>query len=399
MLPCSLIILLTAALATSSITISPEQQAPLEAPPSTKFPWIRRFASIGDSYSAGLGAGDRLDFYCSRYAKSYPHILHTSLLGPNPHRTHQFLACSGQTSTEILTTQVPSLAPSLDLLTISAGGNDIGLAPILSNCVYQFYMASLADCKASISLAAQRIATGSLHKNITTLLHAALPKMHPSHGVIYLTGYASFFGVADSACDNVTWAVWSHVESSKQYLSLDLRHALNDLVRLVNGVLRAVVAKAGPRVRFIDYDAHIQARRGRYCEAGVVEPAPNRAALAFYEWDTVDAGEDRAELQDRTGEDVPRGSFEADIAERVGKTLREHPGWEWDGEMGFVNRTKGVEGEGLVGDTIHWLLPDSWKRVFHMRPEGHGVVAGLIVGDLEGREGKGAGGEVESMEL
>lgn len=143
MLPYSLLMLLTPALATPS-TDTPDQ-SPLGSSLSSGFPWIQSFASIGDSYSAGLGAGDRLDFYCSRYAKSYPNILHTSLLGHNTNRTHQFLSCSGQTSTEILETQVPILNNDLDLLTISAGGNDIGLSPILSNCVYQFYMASEDD--------------------------------------------------------------------------------------------------------------------------------------------------------------------------------------------------------------------------------------------------------------
>ena len=405
MLPRSLLLLLTAthALATSSTT-NPPDQFPLGTESPTKFPWVQKFASIGDSYSAGLGAGDRLDFYCSRYAKSHPNILHTSLLGSNKLRTHQFLSCSGQTSTEILESQIPALATDLDLLTISAGGNDIGLSPILSNCVYQFYMASEEDCRKSIHEAATRIATGELHTNITKLIAAALPKMNPAHGIIYVTGYAAFFGVADTACDNVTWAVWSSLESSKQYLKLELRHLLNAMVRAVNGVLALAVADAGPRVRFVDYDSYITALRGRYCEAGVAEPAPNQPGLLFYEWDTVDGGEDADKLRNRTGNDVPRGSFEGDIARRIEKTLREHPEWEWDPEKGFVNRTKAgeVDGEGQVGDTIHWLLPDSWKRVFHLRPGGQEVVARLVVEDLE-RNGMGKGeeemGEDDNMEL
>jgi lysophospholipase L1-like esterase len=396
LLPRSLVLLLTAALATSS-SITP-YQFPLEAPPSTNFPWIERFASIGDSYSAGLGAGNRLDFYCSRYAESYPNILHTSLLGHNKNRTHQFLSCSGQTSTEILETQVPALSDDLDLLTISAGGNDIGLSPILSNCVYQFYMASEDACKNSIQEAARRVASrDQLYKNITTLIDATKPKMRPD-GIIYVTGYAGFFGVADDTCDNVTWAVWSTVESSKQYLKLELRQTLNALVRAVNGILEQVVSDSGPGVRFIDYDAQIEALRGRYCEAGVAEPAPNRPALAFYEWNTVDNGEDPKKLRNRTGEDVPKGSFEGDIAERINKTLREHPEWEFDPDKGFVNKTKAGEvgGEGAIENTIHWLLPDSWKRVFHLRPEGHAVIARLLLEDLE-RNGDGR--EKERLEL
>jgi lysophospholipase L1-like esterase len=118
--------------------------------PSSRFPWIRRFASIGDSYSAGLGSGDRLDWTCSRYAYSYPNILQSDLFGDTANRTHQFLACSGAASSEILEKQVPMLQDNLDLLTISAGGNDIGLTPILSNCVYQFYMSAEDACQKSM---------------------------------------------------------------------------------------------------------------------------------------------------------------------------------------------------------------------------------------------------------
>lgn len=373
-------------------------QAPFEIP-ALKFPWIRNFASIGDSYSAGLGAGDRLEFYCSRYAQSYPNILHTSLLGHDDQRTHQFLSCSGATSTEILEKQVSALNDDIDLLTISAGGNDIGLTPILSNCIYQFYMSAEDDCEKSMQEARKLIADDTqLYKNVSKLVEAAKPKMNQDHGVIYVTGYAGFFGIEDETCDNVTWAVWNSVERTKQYLKLELRRALDDMVRSVNDVLRRIAEDSGPNVRFIDYNPHIEAARGRYCEAGVQEPAPNRRELSFYEWSTVDPSENKTALQNETGGDVPKGSFEGGIAERINKTLQEHPDWDFDPDKGFVNKTKPEVGEeGMVEDTIHWMLPDAWKRVFHLRPEGHRIVAMLVAEDLE-RRGKGVRYEREENE-
>jgi lysophospholipase L1-like esterase len=358
------------------------EQFPLSS--TSKFPWIQKFASIGDSYSAGLGSGDRLDWSCSRYAYSYPNFLHTSLLGDDANRTHQFLACSGATSTEILEKQVPALADNLDLLTISAGGNDIGLTPILSNCVYQFYMSAEDACQKAMDEARARIANETeLYKNVTDLIEASKPRMNAEHGMVYYTGYAGFFGTDDETCDNVTWAVWSNVEWTKQYLTLQMRKDLNDMVRSVNAIIRKAVVAAGPNVRFIDYDHVIETSRGRYCEAGVLEPDPSRSDLAFYEWNTVDHGENRTELQNSTGDGVPKGSFEGGIAGEINKTLEEHPDWQFDPDKGFVNKTKGVEEKGIIGDTLHWLIPDSYKRVFHLRPEGHRIIARMLLEDLE----------------
>ncbi|KAF2824026.1 SGNH hydrolase [Ophiobolus disseminans] len=379
-----------------SLTPAYAGQVPLSTP--APFPWLRRFASIGDSYSAGIGSGDRLDWSCSRYASSYPNILHTSLLGADASRTHQFLACSGATSAEILEKQIPALSDGLDLLTISAGGNDIGLSPILSNCVYQFYASGEDACQTSMQEAKDRIANETqLYHDVTKLIEAARLKMNSEYGIIYYTGYATFFGTDDELCDNVTWAVWRNIERNKQYLKLSMRKELNDMVRSVNAIIRKAVLATGRGVRFVDFDPRIEAARGRYCEANIKEPNPNRPDLAFYEWDTVDQGENRTALQNYTGDGVPRGSFEEEIAEEINKTLQEHPAWSFDPEKGFVNRTKdSVTQEGIVGDTIHWLIPDSYKRVFHLRPGGHRVVARMVFEDLESLEKDKVG---EAMEL
>jgi lysophospholipase L1-like esterase len=358
----------------------------LQLPSTPRFPWVHTFASIGDSYASGLGAGTRLDWSCSRYSSSYPHILHTSLLGDDAARTHQFLACSGSSTSMILVDQIPKLSnDSIDLLTISAGGNDIGLTPVLNNCVYQFSMAGEAECETAINEARDRIQDPSqLYTDVLQLVEAAKYKLSRD-GVLVLTGYARFFGTEDSLCDNVTWAVWSAIDFHKQYLRQQMRKELNSLVLSVNQVLKNVTEAAGPRALFVDYDVGIEKSRGRYCESGVQEPAPNRHELVFYEWNTVDSGEKRTELQQRTGDSVPKGSFESGIAERINKTLHDHPEWTFDPDKGFVDKDQ-VEGDGIVdgiGDGIHWMLPDAWKRVFHLRPWGHAVVAKGVMESLE----------------
>jgi lysophospholipase L1-like esterase len=398
-MPCTGIIAQLLAVLVFAVSCGDAEQVPLS---SAKFPWIRKIASIGDSYSAGLGSGDRLDWSCSRYANSYPNMLYKLLHMEDANRTHQFLACSGAASTEILEKQVPALDTDLDLLTISAGGNDIGLTPILSNCVYQFYMSAEDACQKSMDEARERIANVTqLYKNVTALIEASKPKMNAEHGVIYYTGYAGFFGADDESCDNVTWAVWRNVEWQKQYLKLAMRRELNEMVRSVNAIISKATIDAGPNVRFIDYDSAIEAARGRYCERDIQEPDPNRMGLAFYEWNTVDSGENRTELQNQTGDGVPKGSFEGGIADQINKTLQEHPDWQFDPDKGFVNKTKGDEAgsNGLIGDTLHWLIPDSYKRVFHLRPAGHRIIAEMLLQDLEMNVPVGMARTDEIMEL
>ncbi|KAJ8116757.1 hypothetical protein OPT61_g1892 [Boeremia exigua] len=332
--------------------------------------WIRSMASIGDSYAAGLGSGDRVDFSCSRYSSAYANIIHKSLRMYGWNTTHQSLACSGADTSEIMAKQIPTLNnTNFGLITISAGGNDIGLTPILGNCVYQFYMAGKDACH-----------------NVTSLLEATKPHLNSTHGLIYVTGYARFFGTEDNTCDNVTWAVWRNIGQTKQYLKLEMRETLNEMVLAVNKVLRRAVEAAGPNVHFIDYDARIAMLQGRYCELGVYEPDPNRPGLMFYEWDTVDRGENKTDLQNSTGDGVPKGSFESGIAEQINRTLHEHPDWSFDPEKGFVRKNETqVGGEGIIGDTIGWLIPDSYKRVFHLRPAAHWIVSGMIWNDLKTR--------------
>ena len=76
------------------------------------FSAIKTFATIGDSYAAGIGAGLRTDYKCSRYDHSYPALL-ASYEGLE-NATFQFLACSGALSTDILANQVPAINGIVD---------------------------------------------------------------------------------------------------------------------------------------------------------------------------------------------------------------------------------------------------------------------------------------------
>ena len=88
--------------------------------------WAGSIAAVGDSFTAGIGAGGLWNTdsaACARYDQSYPAVILRWLGGG---RAFQFPACSGHTSVDIMN-QIDSLAGGVNLALMSAGGNDLCL--------------------------------------------------------------------------------------------------------------------------------------------------------------------------------------------------------------------------------------------------------------------------------
>ncbi|KAH6712549.1 SGNH hydrolase-type esterase domain-containing protein [Leptodontidium sp. MPI-SDFR-AT-0119] len=106
--------------------------------------FITRLAAIGDSYSAGIGAGDRLGSLGERWSnrrcdQAYPNLINNDeRLGDPANRKFLFQSCSGAVIADVIETQIPLLDPNQQVILLSASGNDIGLTKILNQCIYQF---------------------------------------------------------------------------------------------------------------------------------------------------------------------------------------------------------------------------------------------------------------------
>jgi hypothetical protein len=92
---------------------------------------VKRLAAVGDSYSSGIGAGNRLgsvgqalqkdsDYACSRYDHSYPYLVNQQLGDPGS-RNFQFKSCSGAVISDVLNNQIPNIDRDQDLILLSAG--------------------------------------------------------------------------------------------------------------------------------------------------------------------------------------------------------------------------------------------------------------------------------------
>lgn len=91
------------------------------------------YVALGDSYSSGLGAGD---YYgdsgdCKRSANAYP-VLWSEANSPS---SFDFTACSGATTTDVISSQLGPLGTDTGLVSISIGGNDAGFADAMITCV------------------------------------------------------------------------------------------------------------------------------------------------------------------------------------------------------------------------------------------------------------------------
>jgi lysophospholipase L1-like esterase len=93
------------------------------------YSWVRNWAAVGDSFTAGIGSGNLYseldnDLDCSRYDYTYPTIINR-YFEPSVRR-FTYTACSGATTPDIYK-QITALPTGLDLVVMSAGGNDLCL--------------------------------------------------------------------------------------------------------------------------------------------------------------------------------------------------------------------------------------------------------------------------------
>jgi len=124
------------------------------------------YVALGDSYSSGVGAGnyDPASGSCERSANAYPE----QWAGAHVPSSFTSVACSGATTADVLSSQVPALKSSTTLVSISIGGNDAGFSSILETCIFS----SDSTCLSAIATAESFVATtlpGRLDNTLRTI--------------------------------------------------------------------------------------------------------------------------------------------------------------------------------------------------------------------------------------
>jgi lysophospholipase L1-like esterase len=176
------------------------------------------YVALGDSYASGVGAGDESGS-CDQSPNAYGPLWASA----NSPASFTFAACSGATTSSVISSQLSSLSTSTTLVSIVIGGNDVGFSSIMETCVLE----STGSCENAVSQAEQ-YTNNTLPGNLRTLF-ADIKADAPNARVVVLD-YPDFYDLSASFCIGL---------SSGDHQALD--NGINDL----DGVVQTAAVNAG----------------------------------------------------------------------------------------------------------------------------------------------------------
>ncbi|WP_433385370.1 SGNH/GDSL hydrolase family protein [Micromonospora sp. KLBMP9576] len=205
----SLALSLATALGVSLTLAAPAQAAPAD-----------NYVALGDSYASGVGAGSYTSESgsCQRSTKAYP-ALYATNVKPASYRS---VACSGATTTSVISTQLSALSASTTLVSVTVGGNDVGFANIMTTCVLQ----GSTKCVAAVQ-AAQDKARAEL-PGLLRNVYNGIRDRAPSARVV-VVGYPVFYQLGTTCVG----------------LSVASRTKINEGINLVDNLTRTAAVAAG----------------------------------------------------------------------------------------------------------------------------------------------------------
>ncbi len=231
---------------------------------------IRKYMALGDSFSAGPGAGSSIALQkstCGRTDGSYVFQLYQDdelVAKPSPHVYNDtafgFNACSGAVTTDVQSLQMqnttgpytPFIAGA-DLYTITVGGNDLGFDEIVRACVYGIAIPFLGKCNNLLNAIDDQVAVNSTFQTNIASLYDNL-RAEANGNTVVILPYTTFYN------DQVGrgFSCW---------LSQSTRQRLNQQVRQVNNALRIAAIQRG--FEFLNEDSLQAAFDGhRFCDTG-----------------------------------------------------------------------------------------------------------------------------------
>lgn len=175
------------------------------------------YVALGDSYAAGQGAGPYLD-RCYRSENSYAELADLT----KSIKLTTNAACSGATAGQVAETQLRRLNKSTELVTITAGGNDLNVGAVAVLCGAALESPA---CQQSLASAQNLIGSGELSSRVARLILAV--KAEAPRAKIVVTGYPHLFesapGLPDQAnlfVDGLNASIQAAAAAGAQYVDV-----------------------------------------------------------------------------------------------------------------------------------------------------------------------------------
>jgi lysophospholipase L1-like esterase len=168
------------------------------------------YVALGDSYSAGVGAGsyDSASGACKRSTKAHP-ALWAAAHAP---ASFAFTACSGARTGDVLANQLGPLNAGTGLVSISIGGNDAGFADVMSTCV----LPGESNCLSRVAQA-RTFVTNELPAKLDQVYSAIKAKSPTAH--VAVLGYPRFYKLNGTCFAGLTEAERSAINNASDYLN------------------------------------------------------------------------------------------------------------------------------------------------------------------------------------
>lgn len=148
------------------------------------------YAALGDSYSSGDGAGSYSGGSCDRSAYAYGQLWANA----NSPSSFNFDACAGAKTTDVVSTQAPTLNSSTALVSLTIGGNDVNFASTMETCVVDFW--SDSSCISAID-ADENVVKTTLPGDLDNALNAIA--QHAPNAKVVLLDYPHFYDLTQSS--------------------------------------------------------------------------------------------------------------------------------------------------------------------------------------------------------
>jgi lysophospholipase L1-like esterase len=148
------------------------------------------YVALGDSYSSGVGAGSYLGSSgsCDRSTNAYPELWASA----NDPASFTFAACSGATTSTVISSQLSALSSATTLVSITVGGNDVGFSSVMTTCVLE----STSSCVSAVDTAESEMAS-ELPGDLNAVL-ADIAADAPDARVVVL-GYPELYDLSRSS--------------------------------------------------------------------------------------------------------------------------------------------------------------------------------------------------------